>query len=291
MKRIFCIPLLLLFCNMIMAIQILYVPKNDAFEISNQDINGKSVNEVVELCGYSPGQFYLWDAREESLAICFKILSQDIICIISNRHLGNRLGKEKVQRLLNDYEFDYSYEYPPYSLESDLKKGIEKKSLKLSFIEEATHKKAKGNEIIDDFNGYIYTFNDDGYMISYKSSDGYTLWAKEYKDTDFFEKIKLNAERNNSTKEDVIAEINMQCDYRANILTNYLDLGENQRYNYNYALLYVDLNCPRIQLKDFNNIVHHKATNIRKDKNQSPIMLYKGKKYYFNFEDCLVRIE
>ena len=291
MKRVICLPLFLLFCNTIMAIQMLYLPNNDNFVVSNQDITKKSVNEVLSLCGYLPGQFYSWHVREEGITLCFKILSKDIICIISTRNLGYRLSKEKVLRLMNDYEFDYSYEYSPYSLESDLKKGIEDKSLKVSFIEEATHKKMQNNKIIDDFNGYTYIFNDEGYMISFESSDGYTLWAKEYKGTDFFEKIKSNAEKFNTTKEDVITEINMQCDYRANIITTYLDLGENERYDYNYALLYIDLNCPRIQLKDFNKIVHNKATNIRQDKNQSPIMQFKGKKYYFNFEDTLVRIE
>ena len=172
MKRLICLPIFLLFCNVIMAIQILYLPNNENYVISNQDITNKSVNEVLGLCGYTPGQFYTWYVREEGVTLCFKILSKDIICIISTRNLGNSLSIEKVHRLMNDYEFDYSIEYSPYSLESDLKKGIEGKKLKMSFIEEATHKKVQDNKIIDDFNGYIYTFNDDGYTISYESSDG-----------------------------------------------------------------------------------------------------------------------
>lgn len=268
----------------------LYVSRNGSFVKSSYSLQGKSLNNIMSYLGYKKGTFYTWDAKYNDITICFKILCKEIVCIISNEDLGTNISDEKVTRILNDNGFAYEDAYNTYQLESDLENGIKGHYLTASFVEDVTGNQLRNGEIEDELNGYIYSFKN-GVMISYKSSDGYNKWAKEYKDREWFLYVKENAERFFSNKDDIIAEINMQCDYYASIDIEQLYKGSNSRYNYNFALLYIDLYCPKIKIDEFNKIVHNGAKDLRNSTSYSPVMEYKGKKYYFDYNDLLMRIE
>lgn len=290
MKKLLLSIICFLFTIDALSEHIVYVHKDGNYIKSSYNMKGKSLNDLITFLGYNPGMFYLWSVKDCNIEICFKILSSDIICLISDKDLGPDIEQVKVNRILNDNNYKYQEAYSNYQKESDLDDGIKGKYLTVSFIEEATHQKIQDGQIKDALNGYVYLFKD-GIMVSYTSSDGYNKWAKEYKDSYAFQRIKRNAELYYKNKKDIIEEINMQFEYMVNIAYSEIDKVRNPRYNYNYALLYVDTYCPQITLSDFNKIVHNKATNIRKSPEYSPVMLYKGKKYFFNFEDLLTRIE
>ena len=290
MKKILLSIICFLFSIVALADSVVYVFKDGNYVKSSYNMKGKSLNDLITFLGYNPGMFYVWSIRDCNIGVCFKILSSDIICLISDKDLGSNIDQVKINRILNDNNYKYREAYSNYQMESDLDDGIEGKYLTVSFIEDVTHQKIQNNQIKDALNGYVYSFKD-GIMVSYTSSDGYNKWAKEYKNSYVFQRIKRNAELHHKNKKDIIDEINMQFEYMANIAYSEIDKVRNPRYNYNYALLYVDIYCPQIKLSDFNKIVNNKAVNIRKSPEYSPVMSFKGKKYFFNFEDLLIRIE
>lgn len=299
MRKIILLSLFWIIANTIFAITKVYIPKNGKYVLSGYKYTGNSsINSCLNYLGYRKGKFYFWMTPDESITICFKILSSDIICVISDYDFGSEISKEKVARILNDNGFDYSKEYDAYYIEEDLKEGIKGKYLTLSFIENATHVKAVNNKITDNLNGYEYSFKN-GIMVSYKSIDGYNVWAKGYMNKWWFSKLKEKAETKFSNKQDIIAYINMQCDYCADSGESWLYDSIIKDFDYNFGLMCIHYNYDNYYVDDkriftiseFNKIVENEAINISKNSNYSPIMLYKKKKYIFNFEDKLIRIE
>jgi len=157
-------------------------------------------------------------------------------------------------------------------------------SLKVSFI-----KKIADNKLVDNTNGYTYTFEGD-YMVSYISNDGLIGYAKELKDTDLFNIIKTNAEKYNTAEKAVVDEINMQFEYMAKINMQYLSLAKSDKYNYNYALLYIDFYKPRILMSDFVKIIHDSAEVLKITPNIT-ILKYNFNYYSFDKDKILYKIE
>jgi len=299
MRKILLLTLFFLISNTLFAITKVYIPKNGKYVLSGYKYTGSSsINSCLNYLGYRKGTFYDWMTPDESIIVCFKILSTDIICIISDYDLGTEISKEKVSRLLNDNGFDYSKKYGAYFVEDDLESGIKGKYLTLSFIEKATHVKAVNNKITDNLNGYEYTFKN-GIMVSYKSLDGYNKWAKEYMGEWWFSKLKEKAETKFSNKKDIVAYINKQCDYCADVGFNWLTERKIKQYDYNFGLLCIHYNYNDLynddkrifSLSEFNRIVENEAINISPNSNYSPVMIYNRYKYTFNFKDELSKIE
>lgn len=301
MKKIYTLLLCaLVFINTINASLKVYAYKNGQYDKINYSMTNRSYNNLLTYLGYRPGKYYFWDENRESITVFFKILSSDVIALLTEKDLGVSLSKEKVNRILNDNNFKYKEAYDAYDVEEDLKRGIKGKYLNVQFIESATHSKCVNNVIKDNLNGYEYHFKN-GIMASYKSLDGYNKWAKYYMSEWWFPKLKEIAESKFTNEKDINAYINMQCDYCAEIGNNWLYDSKIQSYNYNFGLMCMDYNYDNFynlndkkkifNINEFNRIVNHEAINLSKDKNFSPVMLYKRKKYFFNFEDNLIRIE
>lgn len=239
MKRILFFLLLILSINIcsIATEYIVYVPntQNENFIKSNIDVKNKSIDNICEELGYSPLLYYTWFTKDYKTTICFKILSMDIICVITTSYKDTILPLTEIEKILMNNNYDYNKAYNTSNREKNLNEGISKRLLNKSFIESIIHKKIADNKLVDNTNGYTYTFEGD-YMVSYISNDGLIGYAKELKDTDLFNIIKTNAEKYNTAEKAVVDEINMQFEYMAKINMQYLSLAKSDKYNYNYAL-------------------------------------------------------
>ena len=267
----------------------LYLPQQGGYKKSDMNIVGVSLNDICGLLKYNHEK-YIWISDGFETKICFKMLSTEILYIVTTQFKDDFISEETVSTYLKDNKFDYDFTYSVKTREEQLDEGIENHSLSIDFIESVTKTKVSNNTIEDKFNGYIYTFGKDGYMVSYASSDGLIGYAKEYKGTALFNRIKAIAEQYNYTRGAVIDEINMQFDYFSKINIDYLSLAKTEKYGYNYALLYVDLNKPDIQMDDFMKIVHHKADVFKVTPNET-ILKYNYNFYTFDSEKRLVAIE
>ena len=213
----------------------------------------------------------------------------DIICIITTSYKDTILPSTEIERILMDNDYDYDKAYNTSNREKNLSEGISKKLLSKSFIESIIHKKITDNKLVDNMNGYTYTFEGD-YMVSYISNDGLTGYAKEFKNTDLFNIVKANAEKYNTTEEAVVNEINMQFEYMAKINMQYLSLAKSDKYNYNYALLYIDFYKPRILMSEFVKIIHDNA-EVLKITPDITILKYNFNYYSFDKDKILCKIE
>lgn len=258
------------------------------FKKSNLTSEDKSLNDIVSEYGYQAGLYWVWSSENLKTTILFKILSTDIICILTQEYADDVMPVSWITKYLSAQNFDYDNEYSAYQREKDLDDGIKQKILSLSFIEGTIHVKAENNTITDLKNGYIYTF-ENGYMVDYQSYDGLNKWAKEMKGTKIFEIVKENAIKHNSREVDILKEINIQFDYLSRISIDYLPLARSERYNYNYALLYIDLYKPQISLNEFMEIVHHKAEAIKVTPTQT-ILFYNSNSYYFDRNKILCNV-
>lgn len=280
MKRILFFLLLILSINIcsIATEYIVYVPntQNENFIKSNIDVKNKSIDNICEELGYSPLLYYTWFTKDYKTTICFKILSMDIICVITTSYKDTILPLTEIEKILMNNNYDYNKAYNTSNREKNLNEGISKRLLNKSFIESIIHKKIADNKLVDNTNGYTYTFEGD-YMVSYISNDGLIGYAKELKDTDLFNIIKTNAEKYNTAEKAVVDEINMQFEYMAKINMQYLSLAKSDKYNYNYALLYIDFYKPRILMSDFVKIIHDSAEVLKITPNITIL------KYNFNY--------
>ena len=291
MKRILFFLLLILSINIcsIATEYIVYVPntQNENFIKSNIDVKNKSIDNICEELGYSPLLYYTWFTKDYKTTICFKILSMDIICVITTSYKDTILPLTEIEKILMNNNYDYNKAYNTSNREKNLNEGISKRLLNKSFIESIIHKKIADNKLVDNTNGYTYTFEGD-YMVSYISNDGLIGYAKELKDTDLFNIIKTNAEKYNTAEKAVVDEINMQFEYMAKINMQYLSLAKSDKYNYNYALLYIDFYKPRILMSDFVKIIHDSAEVLKITPN---ITILKYNYYSFDKDKILYKIE
>ena len=289
MKKIFCIIVLIMICIPAHSLKV-YIPKDGRFEEYQIDnLPNKTYNAIATSLGYNSSIFYyIYQKLGSETSFVFKILSKDLICIVTSHDYGYSITPEEVQLLLIENEYDYHKAYNTYSLESDLKEGIEKKLLTKSFIEDVTHTKVTDDELTDTLNGYIYLFENE-IVISFHSIDGLIGFAKEYKNTPTFSAIKTMAEKYNEDYEDVIEEINIQFEYWSQIDISYFSLAESNLYDHNYALLYVDLYCPPISMGEFIKIVHEQAGVLSITPNET-ILKYNYNNYIFDSNRILRKI-
>lgn len=265
-----------------------YVPKGDVYVTYDIDMSNRSLNSLAEELGFRSSTFYSWSSKDYKTIVLFKFLSKDIICIMTETDFGEKLSKQQVDKILLDNNYDYHDAYSTYSVESDLEEGIEGQYLTIPLMEDVTHAKVINNKLTDTLNGYVYTFKN-GYVISYTGIDGLTGFAKEYKGTALFNSIKLMAQRYHRDEQGVLDEINMQFDYLSKIGTTYLSLGKSDKYNYNFALLYVDLYCPNITMSDFITIVHNNA-EVLKVTSGNTTLKYNYNYYVFNSDKILIEV-
>lgn len=259
----------------------IYVPAEDG-SFKKAPFSGKnmSINNINERLGFQPKFFYTWFTNDYETNICMKVFSQDIICILSNKNLGDSLTQSQVSNIMRKDGYEYDRAFDIYNRESLLEEAISEHFLSQSFMEEATHIKCVGNVLVDPANGYTYIF-ENGYLKSYTSSDGLIGQAKQMKGTPIFNIVKANAQKIYSNDQDVLREINSQLKAYANIPMDQLEIAAGYAYNYNYSLYYIE-NCGSdITISDFLEYTHDRAV-LLDDSSMIKTYKYQDKKYSFN---------
>lgn len=259
----------------------IYVPEIDGvYKKLESTPSDTSLNGICKSLGYSTSLFYSW-FTDNNLMICFKVFSEDIICVVSNKNLGEKLVSTDVKEIMKKEGFDYEREFSVYNREDLLKEGIEGEFLTQEFMEDVTHKKVNDNKLVDTKNDYTYYFKD-GLLIDFNSNDGLVGFAKEMKGSPVFNLVENNAKMIFTDKEQVIKEINIQFKAFSNIPTNQLDIAKGSSYNYNFARYFIE-NCrPKISYDEFMEYTNGQA-ELQDRSSSKKIFKYYDRVY--NFED------
>lgn len=166
--------------------------------------------------------------------IAFNAFNNEVIFIIPDKTTKTSLSQQEVNNYLKGYKPSAS------EFVDNLKKGVEDRSIRQSFVEASLGVKAEKNILTDEIHGFTYIF-ENGILANYKSLGGYSEDAI-YVEENFpqvFNKILNNAQIQYGTSKGVVTEyVNGQCKYFMRINANYLRQAYNSNINYNFALLY-----------------------------------------------------
>lgn len=102
-------------------------------------MKNKSIDNICEELGYSPLLYYTWFTKDYKTTICFKILSMDIICVITTSYKDTILPLTEIEKILMNNNYDYNKAYNTSNREKILMKAFQSgystnHSLKVSFI-------------------------------------------------------------------------------------------------------------------------------------------------------------
>lgn len=274
----------------------IFVPDGGAFKQIAIPDSARSLNGVSAFLNYPDPKYYSYfggeNSNESIFAVCFKSFSSELLYVATDDAITS-ISKRDVMIYLKD--FDYGYEFDAYNRESSLDEAIEAGSLdKEFFCEVLKIPRTNGNTIRDTKHGYVYTFDDNGILISWKSLDGLSTWAKEYKETypEFYNAIYNYAKTYWGTnKAEIINEVNAQLDGFSHLPggwgNEYLDIFHIQgEYVYNFAILSAIINKKQISLPQFKKLTHNKCVYVStKTTPVGKIIKYRYKNVIFLFDD------
>lgn len=214
-----------------------------AFKQSEECPKG-SFNYYTCCLGYAIGEVNSYFAEKEGV-VALNAFNDHVLFVLPMDENKSSLTQKEVDKMMSKYEFKAD------DFTRNLQRGIEKKSIRQSFVEESLGVKAENNSINDDVHGYTYTFNN-GVMVNYKNNSGYSddaIFIKEHL-PNFFETFERNAKRYYAISSTIVAYINGQCKYLMVMPQSYIKKAPNS----NYALLYCILH-EGMTLDEFNLLV------------------------------------
>lgn len=193
------------------------------------DYKPTSIGYIPTKLGYLENEWYLYIS--EQAFVVFKAFSTDIICIIYDTdNQDSVLTQSQINELLEDFDYNRTFK-----IEQALNGEIRQ-----SFMEKTLNKKAINNSIVDEVNGYTYTFSN-GMLSSWFANDGIQGFAKEYKGSKLYNIIESNAKRKHQSRDEIVEEINFQFVCFANMRPAHLKLATSRKYNYNMALVWFSI--------------------------------------------------
>lgn len=226
--------------------------KNDPnFNGTLNDIYARHISEL----GYNRGELYPKDNLnvDDMIIGYFTLFSNQLIAICRNANESTPImTKYEISRFLSDYGSIFEWEE-----EGNIKDGINNHSISQGFVENITGTRAMNNTLS---NGkYILSF-EDGYLIDFKSADGYSSTARDYLNIDaYYENAK---QWYNGNKDLIVAEINLHADCFSNTDLSIIKSNETlMRFAYpngyaNYIAVAAHFNVCDILYNDFINSTH-----------------------------------
>jgi hypothetical protein len=223
------------------------------------DLEKGSINSTCDRLGYKKSMFYTYDAimdgKSDIICVCYKIFTQDIICIITDDNV-TELTNQDVDRFSK--RFDFNHVFGPWEREYHLTEGINDKELSYSFMSNVLDLKqgeSSGCFIAESF-GYRLFFKNN-LLCKWESSDGLNKNAKEWKEInpDYYEICydkALYYWKNDSIK--AIQDVNMQAEAFSHLpvdLIKYKDFYKDEDGFINYKMLIVTFHLCSITLRDF----------------------------------------
>lgn len=213
-----------------------------------------SINDCAKAMGYDHNQFYSYtnfnqpydyDNNSDSImCVCLKVMTEDIICVITNPGRAS-LSDAEVNLYMQD--FNFSFDYSLYSMESDLDSAIAEHNFSIQFVAEALGLPYSPDDKVLYSSRFKYNFIfEGGYLVGYEIADGYNRQAHELKDSGswIFQGIESHAKKyHGSNDDDIIREINIQAkafySLPAGIKNEFLPEFTNADESYNFKMLLV----------------------------------------------------
>lgn len=231
-----------------------FIKKDNQWVACKEIKEGGSTNSDLQALGYEHNQFYSYtnynqphdygDDCDDILSVCFKVMTEDIICVIASP--GRKtLTEAEVRYYMQD--FDFAHEYSRYSMESDLDSAIAERNFTIQFIAEALGLTFSPDDKVLHSSRLNYNFFfEGGILTGYEISDGYNREAHEMKDQGswIYQLIESHAQNFHGSNNDaVVNEINIQANAFYNLpggITNeFKDSFKNADSSYNFKMLLV----------------------------------------------------
>lgn len=198
-----------------------FIKKGNQWIKCNEIKEGGSTNDDLQALGYEHNQFYSYinfnlpnnygDDSDDILSVCFKVMTEDIICVIASPG-RNTLTNAEVRNYMRDFEF--SREYSLYSMENDLNSAINEHNFTIEFVADALGLPWSPDDKVLHSSRFNYDFFfEGGFLTGYEISDGYNREAHEMKEQSswIYNLIEMHAKNFHGSNEDaVIKEINIQ---------------------------------------------------------------------------------
>jgi hypothetical protein len=147
-----------------------------------KDAPDKSINGIIDFLGYKKPQTYTYhgsSSKSDIQAVCFKIFTREIICIIADART-TYLSQRSIKQFLVD--FSVSKEYDSLRISDILDDGIENQSLTIDYLSETLrldNRSSNGVFYAEKIKTYLYFT--DGILTNYQFDDGLFPWAKNLK--------------------------------------------------------------------------------------------------------------
>lgn len=231
-----------------------FIKKDNQWVECKEIKEGGSTNDDLMALGYEHNQFYSYtnynqphnygDDCDDILSVCFKVMTEDIICVIASP--GRKtLTETEVCYYMQD--FDFAHEYSRYSMECDLDSAIAERNFTIQFVAEALELTYSLDDKVLYSNKFGYTFFfERGILVGYEITDGYNREAHDLKDSSpsFYELIEKHARSYHGTNEnDIVKEINIQAKAYENIpggvRNEYFYDFQNSDKSFNMAMLLI----------------------------------------------------
>ena len=199
-----------------------FVKKANQWQMCENMKENGSINDYLEELGYDHNQFYSYtdyhktyddETRDDNIfAVCLKVMSEDIICVIANKGRTS-LTDEEVREYMQD--FDFKFQYSLYTLESDLDCAIAERNYTIKFVAEALGIPYSPNDKMLHSEKFNYNFIfEGGVLTGYETDDGYNREAHELKNNipSYYQLLESHARNYHKTNEkDIVKEINIQA--------------------------------------------------------------------------------
>lgn len=271
-----------------------FVPSENGFVEKQINVEKKTIANTAKFLGYNAEQYYTYrNPDDEGIwLVGFKSFTDKIIFIVMS-DTSKILTNDRINEYLSKY--DYSKVFGSSEIESTLNDGVKNKSLSSKFLSEIFNENnlIQNGEINAESIGYTLTIKN-GYLIEYKSLDGFNKWAKEWKEK--FIEMYFDY-RNEASKywgdnnEKVITEMNVQAEAWAktpNCMQNeFIELHKNENGVINFKMLLVAHYNEKITLDEFKEINHGRYELISDFSNSEnkKMTTYKVGKTLFSFTE------
>lgn len=230
-----------------------FVKQSNQWRLCSQVNEEGSINDILQSLGYSHNQFYSYtnidipydydNHTDCILTICLKVMTEEIICVITNPNRKTLPDAEVRQYMQN---FVFTQEYSLFSLECDLNDAIAEHNYSIQFVAEALGVPYSVNDTVLYSSRFKYNFIfEGGYLVGYEIADGYSREAHELKDSGswVYETIESHAQKYHGSNENAINEINIQSKAFYNlpegVNNKYLSEFANADGSYNFKMLLV----------------------------------------------------
>jgi hypothetical protein len=198
----------------------IFIPGGSGF-VNLTGVPDRSINGIIEFLGFNHQQIYTYHSsvtKSNILAICFKIFTRDIVCVIASditTYISPRILK---QFLVN---FSVAKVYDSILIKDILDEGIVFENLTISYLSETLNlRNTSSNGVFFSEKIKTYLYFTDGILTNYQFDDGLFPWAKNLKQHNKITYDKIAKVASKYRQDDPFLankEINVQAEAWANI--------------------------------------------------------------------------